>query len=142
MNTVLKQYLQEIKMLLPCDEKQKKRCIAELEVDISSYLESNPDATLDDLYAVFGTPQSTAESFLECVDLGQLSHKISAKRKIAIWVIAILAALAIALGFIAYVFADDLQSYFEGFYVDQVDVDEYSTLPLDTGSSPIPIAKY
>lgn len=62
MNSVQKQYFQEIKRLLPCDEKQKKRCIRELKNDVGLFLEYNPSATLPDLCSAIGQPQDIAES--------------------------------------------------------------------------------
>ena len=142
MNDVKKQYFQEIKRLLPCNAKEKNRCIRELESDVDDFLEYCPSSTFEVLCAAIGSPQSIAESFLECIDPEQISHKVSAKRKIAIGVIVVVALLAIVLGLIAFAFADELQSYFDGFYVDRVDVEEYSTLPSDSDNSPMPIAKY
>lgn len=82
--------------------------------------------------AAIGTPQSIAESFLERIDPEQLSHKMSAKRKIAIGVIAVVAALAIAIGIVVVVFADDLRNYHNGY-----DVDIHYELPSDTIPSPL-----
>ena len=89
MNDEKKQYFREIKRLLPCNAKEKKLCIMDLERDVDDFLENCPGATLEALCAAIGTPQSIAESFLERIDPEQLSHKMSAKRKIAIGVIAV-----------------------------------------------------
>lgn len=142
MNDVKKQYFQEIKRLLPCNAKEKNRCIMELERDVDDFLEYCPSTTFDILCAAIGTPQSIAESFLERIDPEQLSHKVSAKRKIAIGVVAVVAMLAITLGVIAVAFADDIHQYFNGYYVDRLDVDEYEVLPSDAESTPVPIAEY
>lgn len=132
MNDVKKQYFREIKRLLPCNAKEKKCCIMELESDVDDFIEHCPNTTFEVLCATIGTPQSIAESFLERIDPEQLSHKVSAKRKIAIGVVAVVAMLAIALGIIAFIFADDLRNYHEGY-----DVDVYYELPSDTMPSPL-----
>lgn len=132
MNDVKKQYFREIKRLLPCNAKEKKRCIMDLERDVDDFLENCPSATLEVLYVAIGTPQLIAESFLERIDPEQLSHKMSAKRKIAIGVIAVVAALAIAIGIVVVVFADDLRNYHNGY-----DVDIHYELPSDTIPSPL-----
>lgn len=118
MNDVKKQYFREIKRLLPCNAKEKKRCIMDLERDVDDFLENCPSATLEVLCAAIGTPQSIAESFLERIDPEQLSHKMSAKRKIAIGVVAVVTALAIAIGIVVVVFANDLHNYHNGYDVD------------------------
>ena len=135
MNDIKKQYFREIKRLLPCNAKEKNRCIMDLERDVDDFLENCPSATLEALCAAIGTPQSIAESFLERIDPEQLSHKLSAKRKIAIGVIAVVAALAIAIGVIAVVFADDLHNYHNGYVVDF-----YEELP--SGVLPSPLEAY
>ena len=132
MNDVKKQYFREIKRLLPCNAKEKKRCIMDLERDVDDFLENCPSATLEVLYVAIGTPQLISESFLERIDPEQLSHKMSAKRKIAIGVIAVVAALAIAIGIVVVVFADDLRNYHNGY-----DVDIHYELPSDTIPSPL-----
>ena len=132
MNDVKKQYFREIKRLLPCNAKEKKRCIMDLERDVDDFLENCPSATLEVLYVAIGTPQLIAESFLERIDPEQISHKMSAKRKIAIGVIAVVAALAIAIGIVVVVFADDLRNYHNGY-----DVDIHYELPSDTIPSPL-----
>lgn len=142
MNDVKKQYFQEIKRLLPCNAKEKNRCIMELESDVDDFLEDCPSPTFEVLRASIGTPQSIAESFLERIDPEQLSHHVSAKRKIAIGVVAVVAILAIALSVTAFIFADDIHRYFNGYYIDRVDVDEYEILPSNAENSPIPIAEY
>lgn len=140
MNNMQKQYFQEIRQLLPCDVKQKKRCIRELENDVGSFLECNPDATLTDLYTAIGHPQAIAESFLERTNPGQLSRKLSAKRKLVIGVVSIVAILGVALGIITYIFSDDLHRFYDGYYVDEVD--QYDTLPSNAEIPPTPIIEY
>lgn len=140
MTDALDQYYREVKRLLPCSAVEKKRCMEELRNDITAYLEHTPDASTEDVYATFGTPQSIAESFMGCIDPEQFSHKISAKRKIVIGVIAIVAALAIVVGVIAVLFTNTLQDFYDGYYVD--DVIEYETLPPDAENNPTPIIEY
>jgi hypothetical protein len=131
MNNMQKQFFQEIKRLLPCDAKQKKRCVRELENDVASFIECNPDATMTDLYEAIGHPQAIAESFLERMNPEQLARKLSAKRKIAIGVISTMAILAIVLGILAITFADDIHNFHQGYYVD-------SLVELPSGVEPPP----
>ena len=134
MNDIKKQYFREIKRLLPCNAKEKNRCIMDLERDVDDFLENCPSATLEALCAAIGTPQSIAESFLERIDPEQLSHKMSAKRKIAIGVVAIVTALAIAIGIVVVVFANDLHNYHNGY-----DVDFCEELPSAVLPSPLEV---
>lgn len=118
MNDTLKQYLLEVKRLLPCSSNEKKRCIVELEADVSALLENNPNATLEDLYSAIGSPQSIAESFMARIDPKQLSHKLSVKRKIAISVIAIIAFLAVVVSAVAISVANDVHDIKNGYFTE------------------------
>jgi len=118
MNTVFKQYVREIRKLLPCNARLKKRCIAELEMDVSTYLENKPAATLADLYDAFGTPQSIAESFLERMDMNQFSRKVRTKRSVVIAVSLAAAILVVVLGALAITYANDLHDFLHGYEVE------------------------
>lgn len=128
------QYLRAIKKALPCDSAQKKRYIAGLRDSIQPYLSEHPDATLEDLYTSIGSPESIAESFMAGLDPKQLSHRLSAKRRIAIGVISIVAVLAIFIGVVAIAFADDLHSYLNGYVVEIIEESQPVVEPL---SSPL-----
>lgn len=117
-NIALKQYLHEVRKLLPCSSTQKKRYLAGLSESIQPYLLEHPDATCDNLYVAFGTPASIVEDYLSNADVVQVSKKFSIKHRIVVGVILIVALLAIALGIIAFVFADDLHDYHNGYDVE------------------------
>lgn len=129
MNDVKKQYFREIKRLLPCNAKAKKRCIMELKSDVEDFLGYCPDATFDALCSAIGSPQAVAKSFLEDTDPEQISHKVSAKRKIIIGVVAVIAVLAIILSVIAFLFLDELTNYHHGYYVEYCDELPSAVLP-------------
>ena len=131
MNDTLKQYLQDVKILLPCSSREKQRCITELEADASAFLENHPNATLEELYSAIGSPQSIAESFMARTDPEQLSHRLSAKRKIAIGVVLIVAALAIVVGTLVAVTAYKRHNFYDGYFVDTVE-------ELPSNAEPVP----
>lgn len=130
MNDTLKQYLQEVKKLLPCSSSEKKRCIIELESDVSAFLENNPNATLEDLYASIGSPESIAKSFSSRISPTQLSHRLSIKRKIAIGVIVIVALLAIVVGIVAIKIGNDVHEIQNGHIAEYIE--DSSAAPLPT----------
>lgn len=136
MNDTLKQYLLEVKRLLPCSSSEKKRCIVELEADVSALLENNPNATLEDLYSSIGSPESIAESFMARIDPKQLSHRLSAKRKISIGVIVIVAILAIVVGTLFAVTTYMRHDFYDGYYVDTV-----NKIPVSAEPVPSPLTK-
>lgn len=122
MNDQAKRYLREVKGLLPCSRREKRRYIAELEVDVVSYLQGCPDASMADLYHHFGEPKAVAQEFMAQLSPELLSRKMSVKRMIAIGVISIVSILVIVFGVLAYYYADSIDKFVNGYYVDTIDV--------------------
>ena len=120
MNSVQKQYFREIKDLLPCNARQRRRCVMELEDTVSSFLEDNPDATLDDLHEAFGSPESIAEAFLEQLSPEEFSKKISRKKQMCFGII-IFPVLAIILGVVALDIARSVHEIQTGHFADYVE---------------------
>lgn len=137
MNDTLNQYLHEVKRLLPCSSSEKKRCIAELEADISSFLEKCPQATPEELYSAVGSPQSIAASFMVRLDPKELSRRLSAKRKIVIGVISIAIVLAVVVGTLSAVTAYKCQNFYDGYFVETFDVP-----PDDVEPAPSALSTY
>lgn len=117
-DTLLKQYLLDVKKLLPCSPSEKKRCIMELEADATAFLENQPNASLEDLYASVGSPQSIAKSFMARTSPEQLSHKFSVKRKIAIGIVVIIAFLAVVVSAVAISVANDVHDIQNGHFTE------------------------
>ena len=118
MNDTLKQYLREVKRLLPCSAGEKKRCIDELEADVTAFLEHHPNASLTEIYESIGSPESIAKSFMDRVSPNELSHKLSAKRKIVVGILAIAIVLAAVITILVAVTANRHQVFYEGYYVE------------------------
>jgi hypothetical protein len=100
----LEQYFREVKKLLPCSAKEKKRCMIELESDVSAYLDSKPNASLRDLYADIGSPESIADSFLSRLTPKQLTRRLIAKCKLVAGIACTVALLATALSVLDFLF--------------------------------------
>ena len=136
MNDTLKQYLQEVKRLLPCSSSEKKRCIIELEADASAFLENHPNATMAELYSAIGSPESIAKSFTAQINPKVLSHKLSAKHKISVGVTVIVAVLAIVVGILYAVTTYMRHDFYDGYYVDTV-----NKIPISAEPLPSPLTK-
>lgn len=50
----------------------KRQFLSQMQDSLYSYLETHPDARLEDLYAAFGTPQEAADSALLNTDSAQI----------------------------------------------------------------------
>ena len=120
-DNTLAQYFRDVKKLLPCSAKEKQRCIDELEADVTVFLEHHPDASLTEIYDSIGSPESIAKSFMDRVSPNELSHKLSAKRKIVVGILAIALVLAAIVAILAAVTTHMRQDFYDGYYVETID---------------------
>ena len=120
-DNTLAQYFRDVKKLLPCSAKEKQRCIDELEADVTAFLEHHPDVSLTEIYDSIGSPESIAKSFMDRVSPNELSHKLSAKRKIVVGILAIALVLAAIVASLAAVTTHMRQDFYDGYYVETID---------------------
>ena len=120
-DNTLAQYFRDVKKLLPCSAKEKQRCIDELEADVTAFLEHHPDASITEIYDSIGSPESIAKSFMDRVSPNELSHKLSAKRKIVVGILAIALVLAAIVASLAAVTTHMRQDFYDGYYVETID---------------------
>lgn len=136
-NGVIRQYLRDVKRVLPCNYRQKKCYLSGIENSLYPYLIEHPDATLNDLYSVFGTPASIVEDYLNNTDAVQISRKISIKRRILIGAISAVTVLVIVLCSIAIVDTNRRDSFYNGFFVET-----FGELPDDAEADPKLVEKH
>ena len=114
-NTQLRRYYRQIRSWLPCDRKQKNRCIQELSESMIGFLEQKPNASFQDIVDRFGTPQQIASAFIEETDTQKLLHSLKIRKRIVMWVatgiIAALLTLAVGLGVELYILDDIAHGY-------------------------------
>lgn len=120
-DNTLAQYFRDVKKLLPCSAKEKQRCIDELEADVTAFLGHHPDESLTEIYDSIGSPESIAKSFMDRVSPNELSHKLSAKRKIVVGILAIALVLAAIVASLAAVTTHMRQDFYDGYYVETID---------------------
>ena len=68
MNKIGNQYLKQVKSHLTCPAALKKTFLEQLRGDVEEFLETNPNATLEDLAQRFGNPSEMAHSYIETLD--------------------------------------------------------------------------
>lgn len=96
MNKHLEAYYKEIYSLIVCEGKQKKVFIKEFQSAVCEYTELNPACTIEDIRAVFGTPEEIAFSFIENGNFTKVKKKLDVKRVI---IAAVITALLIWFAF-------------------------------------------
>lgn len=89
----IQQYCKAVKKELSCPGKIKKDLIIRLTPDLEMYAEENPNASLDDISAHFGSPKEVAESYLASLDEEELKKRINKAKRIWITVISVCAAI-------------------------------------------------
>ncbi len=102
-NTLLQEYLKQIKLLIPIHTRSTKIFIAELNDRINDYMDENPNASLEEITQQFGTPLEISQSYVDSIDFELLIKQLSITRLvrqlIAIVLIFLIVTLCIFSGF-------------------------------------------
>lgn len=107
-NAVGRQYIADVRSLLPWVDKGRRRLLSDLRSDVECFLQENPQADRAALDARFGTPQQIVTGYLEMMDLDQFRRAMRL-RKVILWTAGILVAfilitwLSVVVGEIIYV---------------------------------------
>lgn len=89
-NKVVKQYLREVKSLLICDGKTKRRFVKQFGTDVEAYMEEQGVTDIQSLYTAFGEPIDIARGFFETADIKSIKRKMNVKRVILWSLIAVI----------------------------------------------------
>ena len=90
-NAVGRQYIADVRSLLPWVDKGRRRLLSDLRSDVECFLQENPQADRAALDARFGTPQQIVTGYLEMMDLDQFRRAMRL-RKVILWTVGILVA--------------------------------------------------
>lgn len=93
----LKEYYARISHCVVCGHKQKSAFLKELKNTVEEFRLSNPDASVDEIKAFFGSPEQIAASFTENRDWRELKKNLSVKKLL---LLAVILALLIYVAFI------------------------------------------
>ena len=99
-NKERKHYINQIKKLLFCSSKERKKFLNEFNDNIDDFLKDHPDASIDDLQKNMGTPQEIAEGFLGNADTKAIKRRTSVVRVLIIIGAAALLIFAVTLLFL------------------------------------------
>ena len=92
-----KLFCKNAKSNLNCPRKIKKDLILRIESSVYDYIESQPDASYDDITAQFGSPRELADSYISSLDSDEISKAIKKAKtiKIAVIVTCIIALISL-----------------------------------------------
>ena len=94
-NKAARQYLREVKALLPGAGTQKKEIVHRIGTMVAEFLAENPEADYEAIVSRLGSPNQIAASCLEEMDTAEVMKKLHTKKRIVCIVAA--AALAVVL---------------------------------------------
>ncbi|HOH88412.1 DUF6120 family protein [Ruminococcus sp.] len=125
------QYINQIKKLLFCSSKERKKFLKEFNDNIDDFLKDNPEASIDELQKAMGTPQEIADGFL-----GNTSTQDIKKRTSIVRVVIIFATIITLIITAVYVSAwIDAHRENNGGH-DEITIIDYGTIYVETTSSP------
>lgn len=90
----IKTYISKVKTLLPIYSKQERQFISNIKASIYSFLDSNKNATLDDIVCQFGEPIDIVQGYIDSLDIEVLINRMSIKKiLLRIFLLALVSAL-------------------------------------------------
>ena len=112
----LNRYLSCVKKTLQASPSEKRYVLAGLKKDIEEYLAEKADATMADVIACFGTPESTARDYVQNLSADELSRRVSAtkcNKRVVLIVLAVVVAIVLVFAvWIVAVMYDSSSQYF------------------------------
>ena len=117
----LKRYIKQIYRKLPYTGKERRRIIGDLQNNVGAYLESNPEASVADVQAHFGSPEGIAYSCVEQTELDVLLRKMRI-RKTVIRIVGAVALVVLLLwgGVVGWAFYNEWNNS-RGYTIDTID---------------------
>lgn len=103
----IKPYLDEIRDGLSYDPSIQQKVISDLKTGIHTFLDDNPNATINDIYETFGRPDEIIENNKEKIVKPEYDKSIKKKRYIIVALIILGVLLLVAIGVI---FANEFSS--------------------------------
>jgi len=107
MYKICKEYVSQVKAILPVWGKREKGFVNKLHNNLADYCEDNSVSVIDELYKGFGTPQEIVFEYISLMKPQEISKRINTARYIKLIVISLITiALLIASIFGVYTYAE------------------------------------
>ena len=94
MNRLCKQYISQVKLLLPTIGKSEKNYLTTLTSNLEDFCEDTAPQTMDDLYKEFGTPVDTVNSYISTLPTETLIKRIRTSKYIRCLIVALIIMFA------------------------------------------------
>lgn len=94
MNRLCKQYISQVKLLLPTIGKSEKNYLTTLTSNLEDFCEDTSPQTMDDLYKAFGSPVDTVNSHISTLPTETLIKRIRTSKYIRCLIVALIIMFA------------------------------------------------
>ena len=94
MNRLCKQYISQVKLLLPTIGKSEKNYLTTLTSNLEDFCEDTSPQTMDDLYKEFGSPVDTVNSYISTFSTETLIKQIRTSKYIRCLIVALIIMFA------------------------------------------------
>lgn len=91
----LKKYIREVKKLLICDSKTKKKFIKDFSESLYDYADSKDETDIHIIRKHFGNPEEIAKSFLSEMDIKTVKKRMALKSVILTALIIIISVISV-----------------------------------------------
>ena len=94
MNRLCKQYISQVKLLLPTIGKSEKNYLTTLTSNLEDFCEDTYTQTIDNLYKEFGSPVDTVNSYISTLPTETLIKRIRTSKYIRCLIVALIIMFA------------------------------------------------
>ena len=94
MNRLCKQYISQVKLLLPTIGKSERNYLATLTSNLEDFCEDTSPQTMDDLYKEFDSPVDTVNSYISTLPTETLIKQIRTSKYIRCLIVALIIMFA------------------------------------------------
>ena len=94
MNRLCKQYISQVKLLLPTIGKSEKNYLTTLTSNLEDFCEDTSPQKMDDLYKEFGSPVDTVNSYISTLPTETLIKRIRTSKYIRCLIVALIIMFA------------------------------------------------
>ena len=106
-SSALKRYYREIRSWLPVSSRQKNKIVGDLSSSIDAYLDTHPEADLQEIQAHFGNPSSIASAYVDNANTADLLRGLRIRKRIVTAVVVgVLVIILLVLGTLAFELTD------------------------------------
>ena len=110
-SNALKRYYREIRSWLPVSSRQKDKIVGDLSSSIDAYLDTHPEADLQEIQAHFGNPSSIASAYVDNANTVDLLRGLRIRKRIVTAVVAgVLVIILLVIGTLALELTDHFKT--------------------------------